>query len=428
MRRGCENTYDELDEQLDTPLGDDYCSLGIAPDYYSKLRDVVTDKREREELLTYLRDCTWNSRIYESFMDDEIFNISLLREMESGKALKDGRFILLNRNPDEAYSFQYVFSPQKKVDVTWNVSLSYKSEPFMRCLGLIGENGVGKTRMLSGMVKELVSHNGSSLACTLFNSCLVLCSTPLDKYPIPADKDRIPYEVYSLEQDTDETETKLVSALELILERPRLNGQELFSVFRQILEKYIGDIRVYESYREDDKIKWRVNKTKVQESVRILSSGELHTLLLLSHIYANVHFSSLLVIDEPEVHLHPSIIKDFMIILCEILSDFDSFAIIATHSPLVVREMANTNVFLMQKVENDILQIGKVPFDTFGEDTARLYKNIFGYDEADSYFMEVVRRLREEEYLDYKEIVDYLEKYMKLSFNAKLLIRDLCSE
>lgn len=430
MRRGCENTYDELDEQFDTPLGDDYCSLGIAPDYYSKLRDVVTDKREREELLTYLRDCTWNSRIYESFMDDEIFNISLLREMESGKALKDGRFILLNRNPDEAYSFQYVFSPQKKVDVTWNVSLSYKSEPFMRCLGLIGENGVGKTRMLSGMVKELVSHNGSSLACTLFNSCLVLCSTPLDKYPIPADKDRIPYEVYSLEQDTDETETKLVSALELILERPRLNGQELFSVFRQILEKYIGDITdgVYESYREDDKIKWRVNKAKVQESVRILSSGELHTLLLLSHIYANVHFSSLLVIDEPEVHLHPSIIKDFMIILCEILSDFDSFAIIATHSPLVVREMANTNVFLMQKVENDILQIGKVPFDTFGEDTARLYKNIFGYDEADSYFMEVVRRLREEESLDYKEIVDYLEKYMKLSFNAKLLIRDLCSE
>lgn len=430
MCRESSNTYETLEAQFDTPLGDDYCSLGIAPNYYSNLRDVVTDDKERNELLMYLRDCTWDSRIYESFMDDEIFNTSLLRDMESEKALKDGIFILLNRNPDEAYSFQYIFSTQENVDATWNVSLNYKSEPFMRCLGLIGENGVGKTRMLFGMVKELVSYNDSSLTRTLFNSCLVLCSTPLDKYPIPVDKDRIPYEVYSLEQDTEETETKLIFALELILKRPRLNGQELYVNFIEILKKYIGDITdgVYEKYLEDNEVKWCVNRAKVHELVSILSSGELHTLLLLSHIYANVHVSSLLVIDEPEVHLHPSIIKDFMIILCEILSDFDSFAIIATHSPLIVREMANTNVFLMQKVERNILQIGKVPFNTFGEDTARLYKNIFGYDETDSFFMKVVRNLNDNYLKEYEDIVNYLEQYMTLSFNSKLLIRDLCSK
>ena len=178
---------------------------------------------------------------------------------------------------------------------------------------------------------------------------------------------------------------------------------------------------------EEDKEIWTVNKEEISRLVTNLSSGELHTLLLLSHIYANIHLSSLLVIDEPEVHLHPSIIKDFMIFLCDILADFQSFAIVATHTPLIVREIANTNVFLMRRNDGGILQIGTVPFDTFGEDTTRLFQNIFGYDEADSYFIKVVKELRNN-IMSYDEIVDYLEQYMQLSFNSKLLIRDICSK
>ena len=30
--------------------------------------------------------------------------------------------------------------------------------------------------------------------------------------------------------------------------------------------------------------------------------------------------------------------------------------------------------------------------------------------------------------MSYDEIVDYLEQYMQLSFNSKLLIRDICSK
>ncbi len=73
------------------------------------------------------------------------------------------------------------------------------------------------------------------------------------------------------------------------------------------------------------------------------------------------------------------------------------------------------------------MQIGTVPFDTFGEDTTRLFQNIFGYDEADSYFIKVVKELRNN-IMSYDEIVDYLEQYMQLSFNSKLLIRDICSK
>ena len=35
MRRNESNTYDALDKRFDEPLADDFCSLGISPNYYS---------------------------------------------------------------------------------------------------------------------------------------------------------------------------------------------------------------------------------------------------------------------------------------------------------------------------------------------------------------------------------------------------------
>lgn len=430
MRRNESNTYGVLDKSFDVPLDDSFCSLGIDSDYYIGLREKVSDTKERQDVLHFLRDCAWDSQIYESFDDDSIFNISLLRDMSSEKALRDGKFILAGKNSKEAYSFQFAFSYNQSDEALWNVHFDYEKPDFMRCVGLIGENGIGKTRMLSKMVEELVATDDTILTQTLFNSCLVLCSTPLDKYPIPqVQGDRIPYERYSLEQDKNETEHKLIEALNKILSRPRWNNKELREVFKEKLVIYFGDVadNIFKLVRVKDEEKWIVNDEEICRLVPVLSSGELHTLLLLSHIYANIHLSSLLVIDEPEVHLHPSIIKDFMILLCEVLADFQSFAIIATHTPLIVREIANTNVFLMRKNDGDMLQIGTVPFNTFGEDATLLFQNIFGYDEADSYFVKVVKDLRRS-FLEYEEIVAHLEKQMHLGFNSKMLIRDICSK
>lgn len=425
MHHDIRNTYDTLEMQFDAPLDEGYCSLGIDIRYYEKMCDVINDESERKSVLYYLRDCAWDSKIYESFANDEIFNTSLLREMSSERARREGKFIIAKTDQRKAYSFSYKFCPQKDVEALWNVQLNYKSPSFMRCIGVIGENGIGKTRMLSGMVRELISST-KPLSKTLFSSCLVLSSTPLDKYPSPdLKKNRIPYVVYSLEQDKSETAQHLTSTLKRVLKRPQIDKKELSVILCEKLKNYIKNSDV-DVFIKDEKDNWIVNEERIKEIVELLSSGELHILLLLSHIYANIHFSSLLVIDEPEVHLHPRMIKDFVIMLCEVLRDFESFAIIATHSPLIVREMSNKNVFLMHKVE-DVLQIGTVPFSTFGEDTTRLYQNIFGYDENDSYFVKVVKRLHKEQELNYNEIITVLEKKLSLSFNAKLMIRDICS-
>ena len=101
-------------------------------------------------------------------------------------------------------------------------------------------------------------------------------------------------------------------------------------------------------WEEDPAIPWegqyKLNKEELGKIVQIVSSGQLHLLSLITYIYANIHFATLLIIDEPEVHLHPHTVVEFMRILASILMRFKSYAIIATHSPLIVREVISSNV------------------------------------------------------------------------------------
>ena len=109
--------------------------------------------------------------------------------------------------------------------------------------------------------------------------------------------------------------------------------------------------------------------------------------------------------------------------LSNLLTVFKSYAIIATHTPLVVREMVGKNVFLMQKMQDGIPQIAPVGFETLGEDVATLYRNLFGYDERSSYFKKMVDGFCEKG-KSYDWIVKYFQQGVKLNVNALLIIRD----
>ena len=158
-----------------------------------------------------------------------------------------------------------------------------------------------------------------------------------------------------------------------------------------------------------------------------MSSGQLHIFKLLTFIHAHIKLSSLLVIDEPEVHMHPQFIVLFMAMLGQILKQFRSFAVIATHSPLVVREMGGQNVYLMKIVEGNIPNIGKVGFETFGADASELYLKIFHFDERMSSFYDYIKQLGKN--MTYKQALNYIMKYApNLSLNARLSIRDYLEE
>ena len=84
-----------------------------------------------------------------------------------------------------------------------------------------------------------------------------------------------------------------------------------------------------------------------------------------------------MLIDEPELFLHPTLEIQFVEMLKEILASFNSKALLATHSEVIVREVPADCVHVFQRTE-DGLVISRPPFKTFGGDIQRISSYVFG--------------------------------------------------
>ena len=426
-----DNTMDALPEEFDEPLDDSFCSLGIKTDYYIGLRQELKNEQLIKEVQHYLCDCTFEPAIYDQHRDERIFNVSLMRDLSAMDALQEGQSLAMGIEPDEMYSFSYTYHPKydNSLYADWKVHIPYKPLKFMRTFGIIGINGVGKTQILSSFITDLLAQKVDNFkSLPHFKNIIVICSTPFDSYPVEKQDTReIVYRLCCLEQDKTLTLDGIKQNLNRIMKQPTVEHVSMLTVWVDLIREYVDsafvDHVVILKRDADGSEYYDINGDDLGSNVNILSSGQLHILSLVTYICANIHYRSLLLIDEPEVHLHPHITMEFMAMLSGLLSVFKSYAIIATHTPLVVREMAGKNVFLMQKMQDGIPQIAPVGFETLGEDVGTLYRNLFGYDEQSSYFKKMVDKLCDRG-KSYEEIVRYFQQGMNLNINARLIIRD----
>ncbi|HDI3254093.1 TPA: ATP-binding protein, partial [Vibrio cholerae] len=70
-----------------------------------------------------------------------------------------------------------------------------------------------------------------------------------------------------------------------------------------------------------------------------LSSGHAIVLLTLTKLIEEVEEKTLVIIDEPECHLHPPLLSAFTRALSSLLIERNGVAIVATHSPVIVQEV-----------------------------------------------------------------------------------------
>jgi len=107
-----------------------------------------------------------------------------------------------------------------------------------------------------------------------------------------------------------------------------------------------------------------------------LSSGQKLFSFIVINILGAIRRDSLVLIDEPELFLHPALEIQFIDMLKEILGRFNSKALVATHSEVTVREVPSACVHVLQRTE-DGLVISKPPFQTFGGDVQRISSYVF---------------------------------------------------
>ncbi len=109
-----------------------------------------------------------------------------------------------------------------------------------------------------------------------------------------------------------------------------------------------------------------------------LSSGQQTFADLIINLLSLIKNNTLILVDEPENTLHPNLEIDYMKILNDILEEFHSFAIIATHSPIIVREVP-TNYINVIKIDKELNEVAitNPNIGTFGGDIGTISNYVF---------------------------------------------------
>jgi hypothetical protein len=112
---------------------------------------------------------------------------------------------------------------------------------------------------------------------------------------------------------------------------------------------------------------------------RRLSSGHKIVLLTVTKLVETVEEKSLVLLDEPEAHLHPPLLSAFVRALSDLLTNRNGMAIIATHSPVVLQEVPRRCVLKLQRSGNALV-VDPPQIETFGENVGTLTDEIFGLE------------------------------------------------
>ncbi|MEB2630227.1 AAA family ATPase [Peribacillus frigoritolerans] len=112
-------------------------------------------------------------------------------------------------------------------------------------------------------------------------------------------------------------------------------------------------------------------------SLSDLSSGEITLLFRFLPLLIEMKHNSIVLIDEPETHLHPVWAQQFIDYLVDMFREFNAHFILATHSPLIVADLPLECIVGLNKNKNTVQQY--LPTEnTLGGDPSELLKEVFG--------------------------------------------------
>lgn len=123
-----------------------------------------------------------------------------------------------------------------------------------------------------------------------------------------------------------------------------------------------------------------------------LSSGQLSFLISMFSIISTIESNSLVMIEEPENFLHPSLLTHFINLLAKILRDTNSVAIVATHSALVLREIPAEQITILQRRSDFTMHLSP-NIETFGADTHQIMMDVFGDLYSNALFRDEIRNI-----------------------------------
>ncbi len=455
--------YTDMPRRAFEALPDGYASLGSDLDYYETLYKL--GREVFEPYLRGLRDVAFDDEIKAEVEDSEAYRVSLLRFSGAERTIADASRLLRAptlRPKRRSGGFRVKFKTRVAHGANaFTVDFDFRRRGRLpnRINALIGYNGTGKTKLLSNLAivasgygyrsKEDVLDNAAGRfvgTSPPFKTVVVVSYSAFDTFVIPGrtnvEKERLQesgelfgYVYCGLRERSDddagseqtyrlrtpaEIEAEFLAALSRVREADRLS--DLLEVMKPLLRdpsfQRIGLTQLYTN-RDDEEI---------GELFRELSSGHKVVLKIVTELTAHISGSepSLILIDEPETHLHPPLLAAFLKSVRACLETFDGYAIIATHSPVVLQETPAKYVQVLRRAA-DLNRVVAPNLETFAESIGVITQEVFNLGDGSTDWHETLSALARRSTLE--EIEEAFGR--KLGFAARsyvLSIRDELEE
>lgn len=144
----------------------------------------------------------------------------------------------------------------------------------------------------------------------------------------------------------------------------------------------------------------------------------------MTRLVEHVGERTLVLIDEPETHLHPPLLAAFVRVLSELFTDRNGLAVIATHSPVVLQEVPSVCVWKLRRYGSRVVA-DRPSIETFGENVGVLTHEIFGLEVTHTGFHRDLNRLVDAGHT-YESILEVFGG--RLGGEARVIARSLVAE
>lgn len=424
-----------------------FFSLGQDQEYYEALYKL--SPYLRQSILRGLCDVVSAPDLWKRSQNEQVMERSLLRSVT--RKTVEGQFLRLLKGSARLtpYSFSYAY-PGGAEDEEEQTRLVFRvkadSTPPTNVHVIIGGNGVGKTYTLTQMVKALAAggpHESGDFGtftstdnergAEVFANVVMVSFSAFDPFDtIDSEweiKGGIKHSYIGLKEydGPPKRANKPKTPEQLVDDLKRRIGACLIGARRkrwlQSLETLESDPVFYE-FGIRDRLSHSLSEKGEPHSDGILdglSSGHKIVLLTIAGLVETVEERTLVLLDEPESHLHPPLLSAFIRTLSDLLVDRNGVAIIATHSPVILQEVPRSCVSKLRRIGGETIA-DRPEIETFGENIGVLTREVFGLELTKAGFHNMLR-----EAVDRSETYDDAVDYFKgtLGGEARGILRAL---
>lgn len=407
-----------------------FFSLGQEDDYYSSLRTLLPQGMH-VEILSALNDVAYTPALSERVSQLAVFQDSLLRDHGPRELRRKQKIAQGTRRRIVPFKWSYT-PPQGGLwpPHTFDFETKPGSLPTTNLHALIGRNGVGKSRLLHAIAEEATAgriavETSSGGEDNSFTACVVVSFSPFDQLYKPPPTAVMKFDYIGLRDEdagglkSDEQRTReFVDSLKVA--RIGARGErwrKAISTLNYAASGFLdGHLDMIDSMmREGSELRF---EEAMSAMFNDLSSGHKVVLLMVTRLIEVVGERTLVLIDEPETHLHPPLLSALTRAISDLVADRNGMALVATHSPVVLQEVPASCVWVMIR-NGEELTAHRPGLETYGESVGELTHDAFGLEVTSSGFHATIAQLVEGG-ASYEDIVP---RFSGLGSEARALLR-----